>query len=57
MNVKKDYFYNGSYKSFRGLRAAAIKAQANGRYQVMFITGQYLGNVRRESLFTREEMI
>jgi len=36
MSKKKDYFYNGSYKSFSGLRAQEVKSQANGLYTIMF---------------------
>jgi len=57
MSKKKDYFYNGSYKSFSGLRAQEIKSQANGLYTIMFFNGQTLSDVRRESLFTRKEVI
>lgn len=51
-----DYFYNGSFTRFRGLRAQGVKPQANGRYTILLCTGEVLVDVRRESLFTRDEV-
>jgi hypothetical protein len=55
MNAKKDYFYVGSYKSLQGLRAEGVKEQANGLFTILLCTGEVLVNVRRQSLFTRED--